>query len=84
MYQAELTAALFPVFVHVYIYMHQIDQPDRARHFMAAHRTGHEQFYGDELVQLGTVAHRSQLLQIELIRNMVSRLIQQPYCRNFQ
>lgn len=73
MYQGELAAALFPVFVHVYIYLHQLDMPERAKRFLAANRTTHERLYHDELLQLASVVHRSQLVKVEFVRNMLVR-----------
>jgi hypothetical protein len=71
-YKGELTAVLFPVFAHVYIYLHQRDMPDRAQMFMAAYRADHENLYAVEIEQLSGVSKRAQLVEANLVREFLT------------
>jgi hypothetical protein len=81
MYKAELTAVLFPVFVHVFLALMQ-DAEEQAQPFFTKHNDTFRPHYGPELEKLTVVREQRQLSTLRVVKDYLQNKMTVWICRH--
>lgn len=81
MYKAELTAVLFPVFVHVFLALMQ-DVEEKAQAFFTKHNETFRPQYGPELEKLMLVREQRQLSTLRVVKDYLQNKMTVWICRH--
>lgn len=81
MYKAELTAVLFPVFVHVFLALMQ-DAEKQALGFFTQHSGGFRPQYGPELEKLVVLREQRQLSTLPVVKDYLQNKMTVWICRH--
>eukprot|EP01049_Picozoa_sp_SAG25_P009300 SAG25_NODE_910_length_4794_cov_39.500319_3_plen_656_part_00 len=67
----ELTAVLFPTFVHCFFDLLQLDTAERATNFLRKHRTDFDQLYGPDVEKLVLIREQAHLASSDIAQSFL-------------